>query len=312
MTEKKRAIVTGGAGFIGSHVVDRLLEREYEVLVIDNLANGFIENVHAPARLEEMDVVDAKVKNLFETFKPHQVYHLAAQANVRVSLDDPMFDTRVNAQGTLNMLENSRLNGVEKFIFTSTGGAIYGDPEKIPCPEETPCVPLSVYGANKLVAEHYVDVYHSSYGLEYAVARFANIYGPRQNPKGEAGVVAIFAELMLQDKQPVIFGDGSKTRDYVHVSDTVDAVMLIAEKGKNDIYNVGMGVRTSDQEVFDAVAAATGYEKEPEYADFRPGEVNHISLDATKLKNLGWKPEYDFRGGVEQTIPFYRKKLDLN
>lgn len=312
MTEKRRAIVTGGAGFIGSHVVDRLLERDFDVVVLDDLSNGFEENVNPPARLEQVDIVSGKVADIFKKFKPHRVFHFAAQANVRVSLEDPLFDTRVNAQGTLNILEGSRLNGVGKFIFASTGGAIYGDPDDIPCPEETPCVPLSLYGANKLVAEHYVDVYKSSYDLPYSVVRFANIYGPRQNPKGEAGVVAIFAELMLQGKQPKIFGDGSKTRDYVHVSDTVDAVMLAADKGGNRIYNVGLGVETTDQEVFDAVADACGYPEKPEYADFRAGEVNHISLDAARLRAMGWNPRYDFRQGVAATIPFYRQKLGLD
>jgi UDP-glucose 4-epimerase len=312
MPENKRAIVTGGAGFIGSHTVDALLNRDYEVLVIDNLSHGFESNVSESARLEVIDVVDEKVDQLFAAFKPHQVFHLAAQANVRVSLEDPLFDTRVNAQGTLNILECCRLHDVEKFIFASTGGAIYGDPEVIPCPEETVCVPLSVYAANKLVAEHYADVYHKSYGLPYAVARFANIYGPRQNPKGEAGVVAIFAELMLQGKQPIIFGDGSKTRDYVHVADTVDALMLVADKGENALYNVGMAVRTADQEVFDAVAEACEYQEKPKYGEFRAGEVNHISLDATRLLALGWQPKYNFRSGIQQTIPFYRKKLGLD
>jgi UDP-glucose 4-epimerase len=312
MSPNKRAVVTGGAGFIGSHLVDRLLAENYEVLVIDDLSNGFEENVHAPARLEKLDIVDQKVLQVFADFKPQKVFHLAAQANVRVSLENPMFDTRVNAQGTLNILEASRLNGVEKFIFSSTGGAIYGDPDNNPCPESTPCEPLSLYGANKLVAEHYIDVYKSSFNLPYTVLRFANVYGPRQNPHGEAGVVAIFAELMLQGKQPVIFGDGSKTRDYVHVEDVINAIILAADKGGPTIYNVGMGVETTDQEVFDAVAAAVGYEEKPNYGDFRPGEVNHISLDANKLrKDLGWTTKYDFRSGVEQTVPFYRKKLGL-
>jgi len=312
MAEKRKALVTGGAGFIGSHLVKRLLQEEYDVLILDDMSTGLEENVPAEARLEQVDIVENQATEAFKAFKPELVFHLAAQANVRVSLDDPLFDTRVNAQGTLNMLEASRDTGIEKFVFASTGGAIYGDPPVNPCPEDTPIEPLSLYGANKRVAEQYIQVYQLSYKLRYAITRFANVYGPGQNPKGEAGVVAIFSELMLQGKQPKIFGDGSKTRDYVHVTDVVESVMLAAARGENDIYNVGMGVETSDQEVFDAIAATVGYHGEPNYGDFRAGEVNHISLDAGKLKReLGWKPQFEFRAGIENTVPFYRSKLGL-
>lgn len=312
MSEARRALVTGGAGFIGSNLVDRLIQDGFEVLVVDNLETGFKENVHEKARLAEVDIVDEKLFDIFEEFKPNLVYHLAAQANVRLSLEDPLFDTRVNAQGTLRVLEACRKNGVDKIIFSSTGGAIYGEPDNIPCDETHKCLPLSLYGANKLVAEHYIDVYKTSYDLDYTVVRFANVYGPRQNPHGEAGVVAIFSELMLNGKEAHIFGDGKKTRDYVHVSDVVDAIMLATEKGEGKIFNIGMGVETSDQQVFDAIASATGYDKPAIYDDFRAGEVNRIALDASRISNeLGWKPKYNFQEGINQTVPFYKKKLGL-
>lgn len=311
MPQAGKALVTGGAGFIGSNLVDRLIENGYEVLVVDNLFTGFLENIHRDAEFEEVDIASEELLRVLEHWKPNLVFHLAAQANVRLSLEEPLFDTRVNAQGTLNILEACRLNDVEKIIFSSTGGAIYGEPESIPCMEDHPCLPLCLYGANKLVAEQYINVYKVSFGLNYTILRFANIYGPRQNPHGEAGVVAIFTELMLKDKQPVIFGDGTKTRDYVHVNDTVDALMMSIDHGDGEIFNIGLGKQTTDQQVFDVVAEACGYEGPPKYDEVRPGEVIHIALDSSKIRNeLGWKPKYDFTSGVAQTVPFYREKLN--
>lgn len=307
---KQRALVTGGAGFIGSHLVDRLLQENYEVLVVDDLSTGLKENLNSEAQFAEISIMSDEFDREFEQFRPSLVCHLAAQANVRLSLEDPLFDTRINAQGTLKVLEAARKNEARKVIFSSTGGAIYGEPESMPCDENHSCLPLSLYGANKLVAEHYIRTYKASYGLDFTVVRFANVYGPRQNPHGEAGVVAIFSELMLQGKQAVIFGDGSKTRDYVHVADVVDAIALCFEKGSGEIFNIGMGVETSDQQVFDAVAKATGYELPTKYDDFRAGEVMHISLDAGKIKReLGWDPKHNFEEGIEQTVPFYRAKF---
>jgi UDP-glucose 4-epimerase len=313
MTQETKVLVTGGAGFIGSHLVDRLIERGCRVLVVDDLSTGHLENVNTEAEFEEIDITGEELAAVFDEWRPDIVYHLAAQANVRVSLEQPLFDTRVNAEGTLAVLEGARAAGSRKIIFTSTGGAIYGEPETIPCGEDHPIQPLSLYGANKRVAEHYVQVYKETYGLEYSVLRFANIYGPRQSPKGEAGVVAIFSELMLKGKQPVIFGDGSKTRDYVHIDDTVEALMLVLDGGRNRIYNIGKGVQTSDQQVFDTIAAAAGYDGPPEYGDFRAGEVMHIALDATLIQQeLGWKPRYDFAAGIEATMPFYRNKFGIS
>jgi len=312
MSEGKRVLVTGGAGFIGSHLVDRLIDEGWQVLVADDLSTGLEENINPKAEFERLDVSSESFEELLVRWSPELVYHLAAQANVRRSAEDPIFDTRVNAMGTIRVLEGSRKGGVRKVVFASTGGAIYGEPLEIPCDETTPRQPLCLYGANKLVAEHYLEVYRLSYGLGSTILRLANVYGPRQNPKGEAGVVAIFSKQMLSGKQPTIFGDGSKTRDYVFVSEVVDAFRLAAGAPDGRFFNVGLGIEVSDQEVFDTVASACGYETDPIYGEVRPGEVIHISLDSTLIrKELGWHPGVGFKEGVEQTVPFYRKKLGL-
>ncbi len=318
MTEARRALVTGGAGFIGSHLVDRLLADEWDVMVVDDLSTGHRENVNAGAEFEELDVTSSGLDSLFESWRPARVFHLAAQVNLRRSVEDPAFDTRVNALGTLRVLEASRRQAAEQVVFVSTGGAIYGEPAYRPCDEKHPCAPLSIYGANKRVAEHYLEVYRHSYGLRTTALRFANIYGPRQDPHGEAGVVAIFSELMLRDRQPAIFGDGGKTRDYVYVADAVSAVVLAAEgeaksEGGSRVYNVGRGEEISDQEVFDTVAAACGYAGEPRYEEVRPGEVIRIALDSGLIESeLGWRAGVGFVEGVELTVPFYRRKLGLD
>jgi UDP-glucose 4-epimerase len=307
---KKKAIVTGGAGFIGSHLVDRLIAADYEVMIVDNMSTGLRENINPDAKFEEVDIISPEFDRAFAAFKPDLVCHLAAQANVRLSLEDPLFDTKVNAQGTLSVLEACRKNDTGKIIFSSTGGAIYGEPESIPCDESHPCMPLSLYGANKLVAEHYIQVYKASYNLDFTIVRFANVYGPRQNPHGEAGVVAIFSELLLGGKDATIFGDGSKTRDYVHVHDIVDAISRCFEAGEGETFNIGMGVQTSDRQVFDEIAKASGYKKDPIYGDFRAGEVMFIALEAAKIRQaLGWQPKFDFASGIADTVPFYKEKL---
>ena len=312
MAEKKRALVTGGAGFIGSHLVDRLIADGYSVLTVDDLSTGLEENINPEAEFELLDISDARAEELIVRWRPELVYHMAAQANVRKSAEDPIFDTRVNAMGTLRVLEGCRAIGNARVVFASTGGAIYGEPEDIPCDENTPRRPLCLYGANKLVSEQYLEVYRLSYGLETATLRLANIYGPRQNPKGEAGVVAIFSQQMLAGEPVTIFGDGTKTRDYVYVGEVVDAFRLAAGARPGAFYNIGLGVEISDQQVFDEVSAACGYDRDPIYADVRPGEVIHIALDAALIRReLGWDPKVSFADGVAKTVPFYKKKLGV-
>jgi UDP-glucose 4-epimerase len=304
-----RILVTGCAGFIGSHLVDALLARGHRVSILDNLTTGFLANVNPKATLFEGDVRErSTVFGAFQTEPPEVVFHLAAQADVRRSMDDPVFDASVNLIGSLHLLEAAKRHGTTRFVFASTGGAIYGEPASLPVDEDAVPRPLSCYGAAKLSVEHYLDIY-ATYGLRTTVLRFANVYGPRQNPKGEAGVVAIFAELLFEGKRPTIFGDGSKTRDYVYVGDIVRANLMAMEKGIDGTFNLGTGRRVTDRQVFEVVRDAVGAKVEAVHGPLRKGEVAHISLDATRAaKVLGWTPEFSFEDGVKQAVEWYRKE----
>jgi len=308
-----KILVTGAAGFIGSHVVDAYIAEGHEVVAIDNFATGKRENLNPAARFYEVDVCEFdRLCEILQTERPEVVNHHAAQVNIRISVQRPVYDAQVNVVGTVSVLEACVRSGVRKLIYISSGGAIYGDAQRIPTPEDEPPRPISHYGAAKLAGEHYCRVYHATHGLTYTVLRYANVYGPRQDPKGEAGVTAIFARQMLQSEQPKIFGDGSKTRDYVHVSDVVRANLLALERGDMEILNIGTGRQITDQQVFDAVAASVGYKGQPEYTDFRPGEVMHSALDCTKaLQVLGWRAQVRFEDGVKSVVEYHRNKLGL-
>jgi len=301
-----RIIVTGGAGFIGSNVVNRLADLGHEVAVLDNLITGKRGNLDSRADFYEEDITDRDaVEKVFADFKPEVVDHHAAQIDVRKAVDDPVFDASVNVIGGINVVRAALAAGVSKFIYASTGGAIYGNPEVIPCTEEHPIRPISPYGLTKHVLEHYLELYSIIEGLRYTVLRYANVYGPRQDPKGEAGVNAIFTGLMLAGQQPTIFGQGDKTRDYVFVGDVVAANVLALDRADGEIINIGTGIQTSDQEVYDAIAAATGFGEPPNYSPERKGEVRHIALDISKAKRvLGWEPQVSFREGVQMTVEY--------
>ena len=308
-----RILVTGGAGFIGSHVVDKYIEAGHDVAVVDNLSTGLRENLNPAARFYEADIRDQQaMAEIFEKERPEVVNHHAAQVNVRASLDEPMTDAEINILGTVNLLDLAAKSGVRRFIFISSGGAVYGDAEQIPTPEDYPARPISHYGAAKLAGEHYCHVYYAIYSMPYVILRYANVYGPRQNPKGEAGVTAIFAQLMLRGEQPRIFGDGTKTRDYVHVADVARANLLALEYGGVGIFNIGTGRQITDREVFDAVAAAAGYQGEPEYTPFRPGEVMHSAVDPSRAeKELGWRPTIVFEEGVRSVVEYQARRLGV-
>ncbi len=308
-----KILVTGGAGFIGSHVVDAYIQLGHEVVVVDNFSTGSWDNVNPAAKVYELDVRERQgIREVFERERPDVVNHHAAQVNVRASLDDPLTDVEINVVGTVNLLDAAAKGGVRKFIFISSGGAVYGEAEKVPTPEDYPPQPISHYGAAKLAGEHYCHVYYVVYGMPYVVLRYANVYGPRQNPKGEAGVTAVFAQLMLQGKRPRIFGDGSKTRDYVHVADVARANVLALEYEGVGVFNIGTGRQITDRQVFDAVAEAVGYEGEPEYTDFRPGEVMHSAVDCARAeRELGWKPEIVFEEGVRSVVEYQAGKLGV-
>ena len=304
-----RILVTGGAGFIGSHIVDALLARGHAVAVLDNLTTGSKANVAAAAELYEVDLRDrAAVQGVFAAFPAEVVFHHAAQADVRRSMDEPAYDAAVNILGSLHLLEAAARHGTTRFIYASSGGAIYGEPHSLPVREDHPILPLSNYGVSKATVEPYLRVAAATSGMRTTALRYANVYGPRQNPKGEAGVVAIFATLMLQGKQATIFGDGEKTRDYVYVEDIVRANLLAFERGIDGAFNIGTGVRTTDFEVYTAVQGALGTSLAPIYGPRRKGEVEHIALDAALAKEkLGWAPSVDFAEGVRRAVAFYRQ-----
>jgi len=291
--------------------VDRLLADGATVCVIDDLSTGLADNVRPEVRFERLDICDAeRLHALFQSFRPDLVYHLAAQMDVRRSTRDPGFDARVNVLGGLNVVRSAVAAGARRIVYASTGGAVYGNPSCLPAKESHPSSPVSEYGASKLAFEHYLSVYANRGQIEYVAFRFPNVYGPRQRPDGEAGVVAIFSRQMLRGDQATIFGDGKKTRDYVYVSDVVQANLCAAYGPSGVVANLGWGREVSDLEVFETVAVATGYHRSPAYAPARPGEVERISLDAGLAhETWGWQPAVSLRDGVGLVVEHSRRNV---
>lgn len=304
-----KILVTGGAGFIGSHLVDGLIDLGHEAVVVDDLSAGAKDNLNKQAVFYKISVCDQKIKAIFEKEKPDVVYHLAARINVRESVKDPAADARVNVIGSLNILENARLSGVKKFVFTSTGGAIYGEASVIPTPETYREEPLSPYGVAKLAVEKYLYYYHKVFGLNYAVLRLANVYGPRQNSKGEAGVVAIFCDKMLSNRPPVIFGSGDQSRDFVYVGDVARAHIKAMDFDIAGTFNIGTGVETDINAIYNLIAADSGFQGEKIHAQGTIGEQARSCLDNSKAKDvLGWKPEYAAAAGVAKTVAWFKAR----
>ena len=301
-------MVTGGAGFIGSNLADALIKQGHDVVVVDNLYMGRMENLNPKAKFYLMDIGSPELAKVFENEKIEVVYHQAAQMDVRKSVEDPMFDAGVNVLGTLNLLQNSVQNKIKRFLFASTGGAIYGEQDYFPADEEHPTRPCSPYGITKLTVEKYLYYYNLVFGLNYTILRYANVYGPRQNPHGEAGVVSIFVNRMLDGEQPIINGDGKQTRDYVYVGDVVHANLLALERGLNDIFNVGTGIETDVNEIFREINKSVGNNTPEEHGEAKVGEQMRsvVSYEKTK-KYLGWEPEIDLRTGLNKTVEHFRK-----
>jgi len=295
-----RAIVTGGAGFIGSHVVDALLSEGYSVTVIDDLSSGDAGRVAEDAELRELDIVDlGALEAVVEEVEPRALFHLAAQASVVASVEDPGRDCEVNVKGTLNVVEVAGRCGAS-VVFTSTGGALYGDEAPMPTREDQIPAPLSPYGASKWAAEAYVKTWSLASGIPHAVCRLGNVYGPRQSPHGEAGVVAIFTHQLHNDRAPKLYGHGSPTRDYVYVGDVVDA--LLSASGRSGTYNVATGVETDVATVWSELSNAAGKQIEPVLADLRPGELTHSSLDVGLAeRELGWRAQVPIAEGLRMT-----------
>ena len=366
-----KILVTGGAGFIGSNVVDALVIEGHEVAVLDNLSTGRKENLNPYAKFFNVDITDFEsVEKVFKDFKPEILYHLAAQIDVRKSVSDPVFDGRINVLGSINLFKLSVEYGVKRVIFSSTGGALYGEPSKLPATEDTPVEPLSPYGVSKYCGENYLNFFKRLYGgdryaplrsahddregrfsggdrntpisyphedregsfsegerdspigsvqdvgnkglpeetngFERVILRYANVYGPRQDPLGEAGVIAIFIGKILKGERPIIYGDGTQTRDYIFVEDVVRA-NLLALTGKEGTYNIGTGIETSVNKLVEILSEVFGTNIEPIYADERPGEVKRISLDGTLAKEmLGFVPQYSLYDGIKKTVEWFK------
>lgn len=307
-----KVLVTGGAGFIGSHVVDGYLAEGLDVIVVDDLSRGARENLAPGVCFYQVDIRDrAALRSIFEKQQPDLINHHAAQIDVRQAVREPAFDAETNILASIHLLELAIQHGVKRFVYASTGGAIYGEPKILPADEDTPVLPITPYGISKHTVEHYLFLFNILYGLPYVVLRYGNVYGPRQSSKGEAGVVAIFCEQMLQGITPTIYGDGTKTRDYIEVSDVVRANVQALKLGGGEIFNIASGVRTTDFEIFTAVREALDIPPfEPTYAPKRPGEVDHIGLEVTKARaKLDWQPQVGLRDGIQKTADWFRRRL---
>jgi UDP-glucose 4-epimerase len=305
-----RALVTGGAGFIGSHLVERLLDEGHDVLAVDDLSSGNEENLPTRTALVRLDVCEDALSEEMARFRPEIVYHLAAQPSVVVSVADPTHDARVNVLGTINVLRASVAAGVRKVVYTSTGGAGYGDPpvEALPVPETWPWNPVSPYGISKTVAHHYLAFFRTVHNLSYTVLALSNVYGPRQDPHGEAGVVAIWSRRLVAGEPCVIFGDGEQTRDFVYVGDVIDAYMAAMGKGDAVVLNIATGLETSVNVLYRALADAAGVTDPPRYEPPRPGELRRISLAVDKARSeLGWKPKTEIAEGLGITFDWFRE-----
>ncbi len=303
----RRALVTGGAGFVGSHLVDRLLADGYHVGVIDDLSTGSPSNVSPKAEFHRVDICDnTPLHDTVARFRPEVVFHAAAQTDVRRSVREPDFDARVNVVGGLNVLRAAAAAGARRIVYASSA-AVYGNPARIPVSETEATRPISEYGASKLAFEHYLGAYGARGLIEYAALRYANVYGPRQRSDGEAGVVSIFTRQMIAGEPVTIFGDGSKTRDYVYVSDIVEATVRAASGPSGVVANVGWGREVSDLELFRAVAAAAGYTRQPTYAPDRPGDVAHSCLDGSLAQRTwDWRPSVPVTDGVRRVVEYAR------
>ncbi len=304
-----KIMVTGGAGFIGSQVVDVLIEAGHEVVIVDNLSTGRRSNLNPAARFYQVDIRSPELEQVFAIERPEVVDHHAAQMDVRRSVADPLYDADINVLGGLKVLQNAVKYGTRKIIYISSGGAVYGEPVYLPCNEQHPVQPLCPYGATKYMLELYLYMYRQTYGLDYSVIRYPNVYGPRQDPAGEAGVVAIFTGQMLANRSVTIYGTGEQVRDYVFVKDCARANALLLTQGSGCIYNLGFGIGTTVNQIFQTLKEVTGYTKGANYGPARAGETFRIYLDAARAKEeLGWEPTISLVEGLRKTVAHFREK----
>jgi UDP-glucose 4-epimerase len=309
-----KILVTGGAGFIGSHVVDTFLAEGYKVVVVDDLSTGRLSNLNPNAKFYQLDIRSPEMADIMSEERPDYIDHHAAQMDVRKSVEDPLFDADVNVLGSIKLIELARQFEVKQFLYISTGGAVYGEPEYLPCDEGHPVNPICPYGASKHTVEHYLYMYQEMYGLDYVVLRYPNVYGPRQDPHGEAGVVAIFTAQMLKDEQVVINGDGDQERDFVFVKDCARAnVMALKAEKTNTIYNLGYGKGTSINEIYGHLKEITDYPLTVKHGPEKIGETRKIYLDASYAReDLAWVPTIGLEEGLEKTVDYFRKTEERN
>jgi UDP-glucose 4-epimerase len=305
-----KVLITGGAGFIGSHVADVYLAAGHEVVILDNLSTGSTKNIPKKAKFYLMDIGSRELTKVFELEKPEVVNHHAAQISVTISTQDPIRDARINALGMLNLLGASVQHSIKKFIFISTGGAIYGDTEVMPTPEEHPPQPISPYGIHKFLGEQYLRFYADQHGLDYTVLRYANVYGPRQNPLGEAGVVSIFINTLLKRETPTVFAYPEEPegmlRDYVYVEDVAKANLLAADRAAGELINIGTGITTTTGALYQTISSFFNSPPEPKHGEARPGDLRRSCLDIRKAnKILQWKPSVDLEEGLSRTVKFF-------
>jgi UDP-glucose 4-epimerase len=305
-----KVLVTGGAGFIGSHLVDRLIEENYEVVVVDDLSTGKRKQVNPKATFYKADILSSKLERIFKNERPEVICHHAAQINVRRSIKDPIFDAQVNILGLLNVMQQSVRYGVRRVLLASSGGAIYGEQQLFPATEEHPTHPLSPYGVSKLAGEHFLYYFRQNAGLMTASLRYSNVYGPRQDPFGEAGAVAIFAQKLLRGEVPLINGTGRQTRDFIYVDDVVEANMAVLHSGAEGSFNVGTGGETSVNELCTVLKQLAGVDVKEQHGPEIPGEVMRSSLDSTRLqKATDWMPRVPLADGLKRTIDYFKELL---
>lgn len=306
-----KVLLTGGAGFIGSHICDRYIKLGHQVIVVDNLLTGKKENLNQEAQFINADIQDRQaISDIFHKYQPDILSHHAAQLDVRRSVADPVFDANINIIGLLNLLESAKNNNLKKVIFASSGGAVYGDAGTLPTPEDYPDLkPLSPYGIAKLTSEHYLYYYYTAHNIPYIALRYANVYGPRQDPFGEAGVIAIFTQKLLKNEEAVINGDGKQTRDYVYIGDIVEANTSALTSSYTGSLNVGTGKETTVNEIFSLVNKLTGKNMPEKHAPQKIGEQRRSVLDNSKIKKeLNWSPQMDLENGLKATVEYFRNK----
>lgn len=304
----KKILVTGGAGFIGSNLVNRLIAENYQVIVIDNLSTGNKENLNPKAKFYKIDICNPKIAKIFKAEKPEFIFHYAAQSQIQNSIKNPVYNGNINILGSLNILENCKKFGVKKIIFASTG-AVYGEAKIIPTPEDYSLFTLSPYGITKLTIEKYLHYYWKIFDLPYVILRYSNVYCPHQNPKNETGVVTIFCNKMLLNIQPIINGDGKQTRDFIYINDAVEAAILALKKNVTGVFNIGTGKETSINAIFQKIKELTGSSVNEIHGPIKIGEQKRSCLDIKKAgKELSWQPRYSLDKGLKETVKYYKMR----